>query len=164
MNRENDLADWNRAVDIHVRIQSDYYHPRNSERQWRRVASLLRLFFLLPDSSNTLTDSNGKFLIRTQPGFKTVRVSYTGYKNYSIGFLLLIAIPVFVFTGTEVAQLKEAIVSDRRYSQRDWIWNYTHWEQPRLHLKRCKLDSGLGGEADVIKSVAVAAEPCAGGR
>ena len=106
--------------------------------------------FLLPDSSNTLTDSNGKFLIRTQPGFKTVRVSYTGYKTIQSAFTINSDTSIRFSPEREVAQLKEAIVSDRRYSQRDWI-ETTRTGTTTLTPEEVNSIPVLGGEADVIK-------------
>lgn len=106
--------------------------------------------FLLPDSSNALTDSNGKFLIHTQPGIKTLRVSYTGYKTIQSVFAVNGDTSIRFSPEREAAQLKEAIISDRRYSQRDWI-ETTRTGTTTLTPEEVNSIPVLGGEADVIK-------------
>jgi CarboxypepD_reg-like domain/TonB-dependent Receptor Plug Domain len=106
--------------------------------------------FLSPDSSGTLTDSNAKFSIQTLPGRKQLKVSYTGYKALHMVFNATRDTIVRFIAQREVAELKEAVITDRRYAQSDWI-ETTRTGTTTLTQEEVNSIPVLGGEADVIK-------------
>jgi len=109
-------------------------------------ASLL----LLPDSISRLTDSKGNFDIQTHTGRKELKISYTGYKPVVLVFTVIRDTVFRITPEHEIAELKEAIVSDRRYSQSDWI-ETSRTGTTTLTPEEVNSIPVLGGEADVIK-------------
>lgn len=107
---------------------------------------------LLPDSINKLTDSKGNFDIQTHPGRKELRISYTGYKPAVLFLTLTRDTALRIAPEHEIAELKEAVVSDRRYSQSDWI-ETSRTGTTTLTPEEVNSIPVLGGEADVIKAL-----------
>lgn len=105
---------------------------------------------LLPDSTATLTDRKGSFSIQTPPGPKELRVSYTGYKTIVSLFTAKRDTSIRFVPEQAIAELQEAVVSDRRYSQADWI-ETTRTGTTTLTPEEVNSIPVLGGEADVIK-------------
>ncbi len=105
---------------------------------------------LLPDSITFFTDSKGKFSIQTPAGSKQLNVSYTGYKTTQASFTLRRDTVIRFISEPLVAELKEVTVTDRRYSQSDWI-ETTRSGTTTISPEEVNSIPMLGGEADLIK-------------
>lgn len=110
------------------------------------LASIL----LLPDSARTLANSKGRFSIQSHAGSKQLVISYTGYKTLRSDFTLNRDTSVRFVLEPNLAELREVLVNERRYSQSDWIETT---RSGTITLTREEVNSipVLGGEADVIK-------------
>ncbi len=105
---------------------------------------------LHPDSIRILTDSNGKFSIESSAGPKELKISYTGYKPVFLLFTVTRDTVLRIIPEHEIAELKEAVISDRRYSQSDWI-ETSRTGTTTLTPEEVNSIPVLGGEADVLK-------------
>lgn len=105
---------------------------------------------LLPDSVTFFTDSKGNFAIQTLAGNKQLNVSYTGYKTIQTAFTLRRDTVIRFISEQLVAELKEVTVTDRRYSQSDWI-ETTRSGTTTISPEEVNSIPMLGGEADLIK-------------
>lgn len=133
------LAGYSQTITINGTV-------RDREGELLPFASLL----LLPDSISTSTDPKGKFSIRTKAGNKQLRLSYTGYKTIQSFFLLTQDTIIRLMPEHQVAELDEATVSEKRYSQSDWI-ETTRSGTVTVSADEVNSIPMLGGEADLIK-------------
>lgn len=104
----------------------------------------------LPDSITVFTDPKGKFSIKTQAGRKQFRVSYTGYQTIQTAFNIKADTSIRFIPVQQTAELKEVTISDKRYSQSDWIGT-TRSGTITLSPEEVNSVPVLGGEADLIK-------------
>lgn len=110
----------------------------------------LATVILLPDSSTTPADANGKFLIKTFPGLKQLIISYTGYQSFQRSFVLRNDTTIQLLLEQKIDQLEEVVIQSSRYSQADWI-ETTRSGTTTLTPDEINSIPVLGGEADVIK-------------
>lgn len=119
---------------------------KDREGELLPFASLL----LLPDSLPAFTDSKGKFSIKTRAGYKQLTVSYTGYKTDQSSFFLKRDTIIRLTPEHLLAELREVTITDKRYSQSDWI-ETTRSGTNSLSPEEVNSIPVLGGEADVLK-------------
>lgn len=123
---------------------------RGTVRDQTQEALPFATVFLFPDSSSALTDSNGKFSFQTRAGYKQIRISFTGYKTLLSAFTVTRDTSIRFTPEHDIAQLQETVITDRRYSQSDWI-ETTRTGTTTLTPEEVNSIPVLGGEADVIK-------------
>ena len=119
---------------------------KDKEGELLPFASIL----LLPDSTLAFTDSKGKFSIKTLSGNKQLKVSYTGYKTIQSAFTVKHDTLIRFTLEHQVDELKEVTITDRRYSQSDWI-ETTRSGTITVSPDEINSIPVLGGEADLIK-------------
>lgn len=146
--RRTSLFLWCVIMSLGAAAQSVTIRGEVSDRQagGLPVASV----WLLPDSAQVLTDAKGKFLVRTHAGVKQLVISYTGYRTTRQNFRVTRDTTLNIVLREQLEELGEVTITDRRYSQADWI-ETTRSSTTTLSPDEISAIPVLGGEADVIK-------------
>ena len=107
---------------------------------------------MLPDSSITPTDREGKFVVQTTVGYHEIIISYTGFET--LRQRLHISADTFLTFSmkTKVSELNEVIVNATRYSSEDLVQS-TRTGTSTLTQEDLNAIPVLAGEADVIKTL-----------
>lgn len=133
------LAGYGQAITISGTV-------KDKEGELLPIASIL----LLPDSITAFSDSKGKFSFKTLAGNKQINVSYTGYKPLRTAFKVKHDTTIRLMPEQQLAELSEVTISEKRYSQSDWI-ETTRSGTNTLTPEEISSIPVLGGEADLIK-------------
>lgn len=107
---------------------------------------------ILPDSLIIPADEDGRFNAQLAPGFKNVRISYTGYKKLQTRVNLKGDTTIRFTLVPEFGQLDEVTVNANRYSQ-ELLVQSTRTGTTTLEKEDITAIPVLGGEADVIKTL-----------
>lgn len=107
---------------------------------------------IYPDSVYYSTDGLGKFAFTLSQGYKTMEISYTGFKVYQINFTVSGDTTIRSIMTRRVDQLNEVVINADRYSNAD-IVNSTRSGTNRLTQKDLNAVPALMGEADLIKTL-----------
>lgn len=119
---------------------------KDKEGELLPFASIL----LLPDSILVFTDAKGKFTLKTSTGQKRLQLTYTGYNTIVSAFSVKRDTTIRFTPTSQLAELNEVTVSERRFSQSDWI-ETTRSSTNTLTPDEINSIPVLGGEADLIK-------------
>ncbi|MGC1243959.1 MAG: TonB-dependent receptor plug domain-containing protein [Chryseosolibacter sp.] len=112
----------------------------------------LATVLVLPDSTITSADDEGRFSVRTQKGRKEIVITYTGYETFHQEFDLE-KDSVFGFVlRAKVSHLQAVTIDANRYSSEDLVQS-TQTGTTTLTQKDLTGIPVLGGEADLIKTL-----------
>lgn len=107
---------------------------------------------LLPDSIIIATDTEGRFGLRTTPGYKEIHVSYTGFETLRHRTEIMSDTSFTLVLETKIAELNAVTVNATRYSSEDLVQS-TRTGTTTLTQKDLNAIPALGGEADLIKTL-----------
>ncbi len=108
--------------------------------------------FILPDSIFIPSDLEGYFSVKLKAGYKSIRVSYTGYESYFSNLLLSKDTSVAFFLNPVIGQLREVAVTANPYSLENLLRS-GRTGTTTLSRKDISAIPVMGGEADIIKTV-----------
>ena len=107
---------------------------------------------IFPDSTNSVANEEGEFVIRTGRGVKKLKVTYVGYgvfyKTIEVQNDTLFTIPL----KSKPSQLQEVVISGTRNVQQE-IFDGNQTSRHVLTQDDINAIPVLGGEADVIKTL-----------
>jgi hypothetical protein len=107
---------------------------------------------VLPDSTFSITDSEGKFLIRIKRGEKQLQASYVGFEIFNQSISLKSDTVVSIRLRPKVSQLQEVVISSSRDIHQE-IFESNQTSRHVLTQEDINAIPVLGGEADVIKTL-----------
>jgi len=105
-----------------------------------------------PDSIIASADSEGRFFIQAQKGWKDVTITYTGFESLHTRINLRSDSTITFVMVTKVAELKEVTINANRYSSEDIVQS-TRTGTTTLTQSDINGIPVLGGEADLIKTL-----------
>ncbi len=107
---------------------------------------------VLPDSTFSITDKEGKFLVRVKRGEKQLQASYVGFEMFSQAISLKSDTVISIRLRSKVSQLQEVVISSSRDIHQE-IFESNQTSRHVLTQEDINSIPVLGGEADVIKTL-----------
>ncbi|MEZ4974460.1 MAG: TonB-dependent receptor [Cyclobacteriaceae bacterium] len=131
-------------------ISAQTFHISGIVREERKDALPLAHIIVLPDSTTTVTDNRGKFLVNLVRGEHTFITSYTGFRTLTTRINITSDTTIQFQLQPSIDQLEEIVITSQRDRQQE-LFESTRMSTQVLNPEDVTSIPVLGGEADLIK-------------